>query len=335
MTPKLLSQWADENGIPRRTAYNWAKNGKLNVPLHRTLTGRLMVLDDTEQPGDAHPFVAAYSEALGDAVAIRERDIHHSPLLEAWGVSLYDAVDETLRPVVLQLAIPAACHRLKGDAPARFSDWIGRVELADWYIACGFPEAASRVAQRGEIVDGPTFYEYWPTGVASTDWWTAQDAMVERCLEQAGLEARASEGGAAEVLAEDGLVGLDDLRIAARRMDLRQAMDKLIPGGDAPPDCPLPESGDLWDIRGLYSQPMWALARPATRHTARLVCDLVGWDPESPGPPDDHPLREIGFWACIHAALTALLPHQHAAHLREIDAFRRIALGKPFKAIPK
>ncbi len=53
MTPTPLSQWADEkNGIPRRTAYNWAKSGKLNVPLRRTLTGRLMVLDDSE-PADA------------------------------------------------------------------------------------------------------------------------------------------------------------------------------------------------------------------------------------------------------------------------------------------
>src|SRR6266480_5437918 len=111
MTPKLLSQWADENRVPRRTAYNWAKSGKLNVPLHRTLTGRLMVLDDTDQPDDAHPFVAAYSEALGGPVAIRERDIDHSPLLEAWGMSLYDAVDEELRRVVLQLTIDAECRR--------------------------------------------------------------------------------------------------------------------------------------------------------------------------------------------------------------------------------
>src|SRR6476620_2854129 len=87
MSPIPLSQWADANGVPRRTAYNWAKSGKLNVPLHRTLTGRLMVLnDDTPDDPGMHPFVAAYAEELGLPAGDRTRDMDHSPVLEAWGI---------------------------------------------------------------------------------------------------------------------------------------------------------------------------------------------------------------------------------------------------------
>lgn len=119
MSPTPLSQWADANGVPRRTAYNWAKSGKLNVPLHRTLTGRLMVLDD-DDPGDlsVHPFAAAYAEALGLAPPDHTRDNDHSQVLEAWGISLYDAVADDLRPAVLQLALAAACRRRKTDVPS-------------------------------------------------------------------------------------------------------------------------------------------------------------------------------------------------------------------------
>ena len=93
MAPKLLSQWADENGIPRRTAYNWAKSGKLNVALHRTLTGRLVVLDAVaSEDRDAHPFVAAYAEALGLPISTRERHVNHSQVLEARPAATTDDV---------------------------------------------------------------------------------------------------------------------------------------------------------------------------------------------------------------------------------------------------
>jgi len=331
MIPKLLSQWADEQGIPRRTAYNWAKTGKLNVPLHRTLTGRLMVLDD-EAPGDphAHPFIAAYAEALGLPIADREGDTDHSPVLEAWGVSLYDVVAEDLRPAVLQLALAAASRRSKRDVAARFSDWIGRVELTAWYIATGLPEAAAMVAQRGEITDEDTFRKDWPTSPASFRWRKALDETVERCLEAAG-RTRPASGGAAEYLAENGLIGLDNFQIAGRRENLRVAMNRL--AQQAPPGFPLPDRVELMSLLALYSDPIYSLARPASHHAARVICDLVGWDPDSAAPPDGHPLRGVGWQACTHAALTALLPLQDAAHLREIDAFRRIAVGKPFEPI--
>jgi hypothetical protein len=91
----------------------------------------------------------------------------------------------------------------------------------------------------------------------------------------------------------------------------------------------LPDAGKMWDLRALHAEPMWAIARPMTRHTAQVICDLIGWDSDSPPPPAGHPLGEVGFSACTHAARVALAPQEHAAHLREIDAFRRIALGKP------
>jgi len=56
--------------------------------------------------------------------------------------------------------------------------------------------------------------------------------------------------------------------------------------------------------------------------------ELTGWDPAGPCRPG-HPLRDVGFSACTHAARMALAPQEHAAYLREIGAFRRIALGKP------
>jgi hypothetical protein len=330
MAPKLLSQWADENGIPRRTAYNWAKSGKLNVALHRTLTGRLVVLDAVaSEDRDAHPFVAAYAEALGLPISTRERHLNHSRVLEAWGTSLYNAVTEDLRPAVLQLAVAAACGRTKADVAARFSDWIGRVELADWYIDTGIPEAASFVVKHGEIRDKESFRDYWPTCPASLAWSRTLDGIVEGSLAAAG-RTEGTLDGAAEALAENGLIGLDNLRIAVRRAGLRQAIGELAEddsGGEA-----LPDRGELWDLRALYSAPMWSLARPASRRTARVICDVVGWDPASPLPPEGHRLHEVGLPACINAAVSALVPHEQAAHVREIDAFRRIALGRPFEA---
>lgn len=329
MSPTPLSEWADANGVPRRTAYNWAKSGKLNVPLHRTLTGRLMVLDDEDPGGLAvHPFAAAYAEALGQPLDYRAADLDHSPVLEAWGISLYDAVATDLRPAVLQLAVAAACRRRKADVPSRFADWIGLVELADWFDATAMPEAAAMVRSHGHISDEQTFFAYWPTGVGSFEWRTDLDQLVARQLEHSSGAENRDDHGAAEYLAENGLIGLDNLGIAGRRENLRTAIDQI--STREAPDFPLPDRGELWDLRALYADPMWNLARPATRHTARVICDLVGWDGNAPAPPPGHTLMEVGFNACTYAAAVALAPLEHAAHLREIDAFRRIALGKPF-----
>ncbi|MFI7520618.1 hypothetical protein [Micromonospora globbae] len=95
----------------------------------------------------------------------------------------------------------------------------------------------------------------------------------------------------------------------------------------------IPDRSDLWSLRGMYPEPAWAIARPYTRRTAQSICAIVGWDPKSPAPPDGHPLREIGYRACLHAGEAALVPYVHDAHLREIDAFRRVALGKPWQLI--
>ncbi len=55
-------------------------------------------------------------EALSLPVGVHSGDLNHSPVLEAWGVDLYDTVADDLRPVVLQLALAAACSRPKRDA---------------------------------------------------------------------------------------------------------------------------------------------------------------------------------------------------------------------------
>ncbi|MFI5898340.1 hypothetical protein ACIA5D_50520 [Actinoplanes sp. NPDC051513] len=329
MTPIPLSQWADRNGIPRRTAYNWAKSGKLNVPIHRTLTGRLVVLDDTDdEPKGTHPFTSAYAEALGLPVGTHTKDMHHSPVLEAWGTDLYNAVADDLRPVVLQLAIAAACSRAKRDTWWRLTDWLGRVELADWFTATGFPQIAALFADRPAITDKDSYLDWWPCGVGSFEFWRDFDDQVTAAVNAAELGAP-DDNGAAAALAENSLT--EEIPIAGRRSSLREVVDKLA-GRDMPglPAPKIPDRSDLWSLRAMYAEPMWALARPYTRRTADMICGLVGWDPQSPAPPAGHPLHEIGYPACLHASETALVPHVHDAHIREIEAFRRIALGKPF-----
>ncbi len=58
----------------------------------------------------------------------------------------------------------------------------------------------------------------------------------------------------------------------------------------------------------MYPEPAWVIARPHVRRTAQSICAIVGWDPESPAPPDGHPLREICYRACLHAGEAALVP---------------------------
>ena len=49
--------------------------------------------------------------------------------------------------------------------------------------------------------------------------------------------------------------------------DLRTAIDRL--ARQEAPGFPLPDRGELWDLRALYADPMRNLARPATRHAAQ------------------------------------------------------------------
>jgi hypothetical protein len=332
MPPIPLSQWADQQGIPRRTAYNWAKSGKLKIPLHRTLTGRLMVLDDDDATDvEVHPFVTAYAEALNLPVGTHTGDMYYSEVLEAWGVNLYEAVDSDLRPTVLHLAMAAACGRPKRDTLFRIADWLGRVELADWYESAGLLQPAAMVRERQQINSGDSFYDWWPTGVASFQWRNELDKAVGQGIEAAGSKY-IHMGGAVESLAEQGVGALENVQIAIRRDKFRLMLDRhaRVRTGDKAVTILGPDRGELWDIRALYGDPMWALGRPAARRTAAFMCQLVGWDVDAPMPADGHPLREIGGLACQRAAEAALTPHVHDAHMREIDAFRRIALGKPF-----
>ncbi|WP_328522781.1 hypothetical protein [Kribbella sp. NBC_00359] len=181
--PIPLSQWAEQNGIPRRTAYNWAKNGKLPVPFHRTITGRVMVLTDDEDQdqGDRlHPFSQLYAEALNLPGDLYDGATYCSPVLDAWGRDLYDSVDPDLRPPALNVAIPAACNRPKRDLFFRLADWLGRVEPAAWYSETGFLRARGCCATAGHqgrrqlparLADGAHSFEWresWTTSWRST-----------------------------------------------------------------------------------------------------------------------------------------------------------------------
>lgn len=47
-----LSEWARRNGVHYQTAWQWAKNGTMPVPVVKTATGRYLVLEQsTESPG--------------------------------------------------------------------------------------------------------------------------------------------------------------------------------------------------------------------------------------------------------------------------------------------
>jgi predicted site-specific integrase-resolvase len=44
-----LSEWARRNGVHHQTAWQWAKNGQMPVPVVKTATGRYLVLE--QKPG--------------------------------------------------------------------------------------------------------------------------------------------------------------------------------------------------------------------------------------------------------------------------------------------
>ncbi|MBT2228881.1 IS607 family transposase [Nonomuraea sp. NEAU-A123] len=44
-----LSEWARRNGVHYQTAWQWARDGKMPVPVVKTATGRYMVLDQTAE----------------------------------------------------------------------------------------------------------------------------------------------------------------------------------------------------------------------------------------------------------------------------------------------
>jgi hypothetical protein len=338
MTPPIpLSQWAEQNGVPRRTAYNWAKNGKLPVPFHRTITGRVMVLtDDDQDHGDRlHPFSQAYAEALNLPGDVYDGATYYSPVLDAWGRDLYDSVDPDLRPAVLNLAIPAACNRPKRDVFFRLGDWLGRVEPAAWYAETGFLKAAWMLRDRPVIKDADSFLQGWPTGAHSFEWRDQLDDVVEEYAEQNAARYDDSEP-AVETLAEYGLVALDNAAFVWRRESMRNAVDPLSRerDGDRTVKVLGPERGDLWDLKALLNEPMYTTVRPLARATARMLCTQSGIAPDDPSPADGHPVYDLAYGACKAAVRAAIAPLVHSAHVREMEAFRLVALGKPFPELP-
>jgi hypothetical protein len=117
--------------------------------------------------------------------------------------------------------------------------------------------------------------------------------VVGRHLTAAGVDGYGGDG-AADVPAEDGLP--DNAAFAIRRDNFRLALDRhaRTHRDDRGVVVHGPDRHDLWDLRALYGDIMFALARPAARRTARILCELVGWDPDGPIPADGHPLRELG-----------------------------------------
>lgn len=57
-----LSEWARRNGVHYQTAWSWAKNGKMPVPVVKTGTGRYLVLEsDVTLPGRTVVYCRVFS----------------------------------------------------------------------------------------------------------------------------------------------------------------------------------------------------------------------------------------------------------------------------------
>lgn len=266
---------------------------------------------------DIHPFSQAYSEALTGASI-------HSPVLDAWGRDLFDAVDPGLRRAVLQLATAAACDRSKDDVFFRLADWLGRVEPVAWYAATGFLQAAWLLQDRPVIKDCASFRHGWPTGAHSSAWRSLVDQVVDEGAGQESVVGNAEP--AVDALVESGLFALDHATFAWRRESLRNVIDSL--SGRQGPD-----RGDLLDLEELLNEPLQATVRSFARTSARTLCAQFGIAPDTPAP-DNHPVYEAGVGVCNAAVRAAITPLLHAAHLRELEAFRLIALGQPFPDPP-
>ncbi|MEV0236332.1 IS607 family transposase [Nonomuraea sp. NPDC050786] len=47
-----LSEWARRNGVHYQTAWQWARDGKMPVPVTKTATGRYLVLEQHAEPSE-------------------------------------------------------------------------------------------------------------------------------------------------------------------------------------------------------------------------------------------------------------------------------------------
>nr|MDT0657540.1 IS607 family transposase [Micromonospora sp. DSM 115978] len=56
-----LSEWARRNGVHYQTAWSWAKNGQMPVPVVKTDTGRYLVLESTASAGRTVAYCRVWS----------------------------------------------------------------------------------------------------------------------------------------------------------------------------------------------------------------------------------------------------------------------------------
>ncbi|MFK4089505.1 hypothetical protein ACI2LF_35655 [Kribbella sp. NPDC020789] len=254
-------------------------------------------------------------------------------MLDAWGRDLYDAVDPGLRGAALNLATAAASSRPKGDVFLRLADWLARVEPLVWYSDTGFLQAAWMLRDRPVIEDADSFRHGWPTGACSARWREQLDRVVD---EAAGQDpARDEVEPAVEALVECGLFALDRAAFVWRRESMRNIIDNL-----CRVHCPHqslmtvgPDRGDMWDLEELLNEPMQATVRSFARRSARTLCAQFAIPPQTPVPAG-HPAYDVAVGVCTAAVTAAIMPLLHAAHLRELEAFRLIALGQPFPEPP-
>lgn len=215
----------------------------------------------------------------------------------------------------------------------RLADWLGRVEPVVWYSETGFLQAAWMLRDRPTIEDAASFLHGWPTGAYSSEWRDQLDHVVD---EDAGQNpVRDDAEPAVEALVECGLFALDRAAFVWRRESMRNIIDNLsrVHGVDPSVQTVGPDRGDMWDLEELLNEPLQATVRSFARTTARRLCAQFGIAPDTPAP-DGHPVYEVGVGVCNAAVMAAVMPLVHSAHLREMEAFRLIALGQPLPEPP-
>jgi hypothetical protein len=337
-TPRFLSRWADEHGIARRTAYDRFHKGQLEVRATRLPSGAIVVLDDDDPGEQVHPFTAAYASTLHLPVQKVAGDLSYSPLLDAWGCSLYEAVRPELRPLVVGLAGSAAAHYRGAQEQIgwRLLDFIAHVDLPAWYRGAGQLEAAEMLEARGEISDQETFNRLWPTVVFSHQW---RDELDEAAAKVRRAAQTAPAPAAVAALANQRF-GIESTTVLVQRMAgqsrstsqgildgrLRQALEG---------NLDLPDGREvrlnLWDLRACYSDSMATIGVTACRQAAHAACRVAGWELEASAPPSSHDAFRIAFEAVTAAEEASLSPHLTASHLREVVAFHCIATGQAFE----
>ncbi len=324
MAATSIPEWAEQNGVPVRTAYHRARHGTLGVPV-LSLGGRYRVLDDPA--GDGEQMVRTLWADITDVPLDRlDRASHFSPQLAAWLGSLADRTAGTdLLPLVLRQVEACAAGRAKdaGEAAWRYLDWLLRVDVPSWYALVPGPDYDWIVSELTAAPPLASWREF--RSRFGEDSATDLGVFVGDVVERASRGHARSAGFAHEITLEalpepHGALMLpltvNDVRLhvvlgAATSIDSFDHIVRNLAGCYVPP------------LRQLLYRPLLA--------AAHVVAETYGWPALAPMPP----AAASDVITAAHTTLRLLAQQQVAplivsGYVRELEAIRRVALGQEF-----